>query len=197
MWVLQGHLNCQAIPKKEQYIVSQEHSGTCIPEESSCFINVLLGPLPGNERLQQVAYAKEDKPCVVGILVIAIAKLCILEICTLKWQLADRGCGNNTHSYSDHLAACRVLQVMCCLVAVSQDGQGQKRQQRLCCFHSHLLAFPTGVLWRFHDQTPMQAARWTRQRTRTDKASTLVPRAREGMLMVSRRGLWGRSQASS
>lgn len=107
-------------------MISQTLSGTCGPEETSCLVNVLLGPLPSNESLQQVAHAKEDKPCVVGILVIAIAKLCILKICTLSRQLESRGRGCDADSYSDHLSALRVLQVMCCLVAVSEDAHGQK-----------------------------------------------------------------------
>lgn len=136
--------------EKEQCMVIQKHSGTFIPEESGCLVNILFGPLPGNESLQQVAYAKEDKPCVICILVIAIAKLCILQLCTLKPQFKSKGCGNNADSYSDHLSALGVLQVMCCFVAVSEDAHRQKRKQRLCCIHSHLLAFPTGVVWRVH-----------------------------------------------
>lgn len=139
--------HCQ---KGAMYKVVRKLSGIWIPEKSGCLVNILLGPLPSNESLQQVAYAKEDKPCVMGILVIAIAKLCILEFCTLRRQTELSGCGNDTDSYSNHLSAFRVLQVMCCLVAVSDDAHGQKRQQWLCCFQSHLLAVPTRVLWRVH-----------------------------------------------
>ena len=126
MWVLQGHTKCSSSAKSNEHS-SQTLLGTCTPEKNSCLVNILLGPLPGNESLQQVAYAKEDKPCVMGILVIAIAKLCILETCTFKWQPESRGCGIDADSYSDHLSAFRVLQVMCCLVAVSEDAHGQKR----------------------------------------------------------------------
>lgn len=129
---IQGPCGCCRATKCSSSAKSNVHSsqtllGTCTPEKNSCLVNILLGPLPGNESLQQVAYAKEDKPCVMGILVIAIAKLCILETCTFKWQPESRGCGIDADSYSDHLSAFRVLQVMCCLVAVSEDAHGQKR----------------------------------------------------------------------
>jgi hypothetical protein len=106
----------------------QQHLTVCIasaPEEGSCFVDVLLSPLPGNEALQQVSDAIEDKSCVFYIFVKAVAKLCILKHNYLGWAKPNgdgQVLSDSKLTYRDHLPAFWILHIVRRLVTISKDA---------------------------------------------------------------------------
>ncbi len=118
----------------------------CAPEEGGCFVNVLLSPLPGNEALQQVADAIEDKSCVFYIFVKAVAKFCILKQDYLGWAKPDSDGQvllDSKVTYRNHLSTFWILHIVRCLVTISKDADRDKGQQRFCWLDIDLSAYAT------------------------------------------------------
>lgn len=89
----------------------------------------MLSPLPGNEALQQVSDAIEDKSCVFYIFVKAVAKLCILKHKYLG-RAKPNGYGqvlsDSKITYRNHLSALWILHVVGRLVTISKDADRDK-----------------------------------------------------------------------
>ena len=110
----------------------QQHLTGCIacsPEEGGCFVNVLLSPLPGNEALQQVSDAIEDKSCVFYIFVEAVAKFCILKHSYFGWAKPNghgQVLSDSKVTYRNHLSAFWILHIVRRLVTISKDADRDK-----------------------------------------------------------------------